>query len=148
MQSVTILEDIKLCYQHHARFGTSASLVEVSRLLRSQVERFDVVFIVIDALDECPEFDQIRKSFLTEVRRLLPRIRLMVTSRQLPSIEGAFKLDTRLEIRAQDQDVRKFIQSQMGQRDELVDILEGHDDLQASITTILVEKTNGMLVVL
>lgn len=146
MQSVAILEDIKSCHKHHTRYRTRPSLNEIARLLRSQVETFDEVFIVIDALDECPEEDQIRKSFVAEVRALLPKVSLMVTSRNMPSIEKMFKHDTRLEIRAQDQDVRKFIKSQMEQRDGLVDLLEGHDDVQSSITATVLEKANGMLV--
>ena len=146
MQSVVLLDDIKSCHKHHARYGTRPSLSEISRLLRSQVDKFDNVFIVIDALDECPELDQTRQAFLAEVRGLLPNIRLMATSRNIPSIENIFKHDTRLEIHAQDQDVRKFIESQMEHRDDLVDLLEGHDDVRSSITSKVLKKTNGMLV--
>ena len=146
MQRVVFLDDIKSCHKHHARYGTRPSLNETARLLRLQVDTFDRVFIVIDALDECPELDQTRQAFLVEVRGLLPNIRLMVTSRNIPSIENIFKHDTRLEIRAQDQDVRKFIESQMEHRDDLVDLLEGHDDVRSSITSRVLEKTNGMSV--
>jgi hypothetical protein len=110
------------------------------------VENFDEVFIVIDALDECPEVDQTRKDFLAEVRGLLPKVRIMVTSRQLLSIEGMIKDDIRLDIRAREQDVRKFIESQIEQQEGLVDLLEGHDDVRTMITTKVLEKTNGMLV--
>lgn len=140
MQSVAKLEDIQSCHRHHIQYGTRPSLNEIARL-RSQVEKFDQVFFVIDALDECPEHDQNRKSFLAEVRALLPRVSLMVTSRDMPSIESMFKHDLRLEIRAQDQDIRNFIQSQMEQRDGLVDLLEGHKDVQSSITATVLEKT-------
>lgn len=146
MQSAAILEDIKLCHKHHVRHGTRPSLDEIARLLRSQVEKFAKVFIVIDALDECPEHDQTRKHFLAEIRGLLPKISLMVTSRNMPSIEIMFRHDTRLEIRAQDQDVRKFISSQMEQRDGLVDLLDGHDEVRSRIVETVLGKTNGMLV--
>ena len=108
------------------------------------MEKCDKVFIVIDALDEYPELEKTQKSFLAEIRGLLPKVRLMVTSRNIPSIENMFKHDTRLEIRAQEQDVRKFIKSQMEQRDDLVDLLEGHDDVRSRITSRVLEKTNGM----
>ena len=147
MQSVAKLEDIQSCHRHHIQYGTRPSLNEIARLLRSHVEKFDQVFFVIDALDECPEHDQNRKSFVTEVRALLPRVSLMVTSRDMPSIESMFKHDLRLEIRAQDQDIRNFIQSQMEQRDGLFDLLEGHNDVQSSIIATVLEKTNGMLVI-
>ncbi len=146
MQSVAVLEDIKQCYHHCKRLRTLPTVKEIARLLRCQVENFDEVFIVIDALDECPEVDQTRKDFLAEVRGLLPKVRIMVTSRQLLSIEGMIKDDIRLDIRAREQDVRKFIESQIEQQEGLVDLLEGHDDVRTMITTKVLEKTNGMLV--
>ena len=138
--------DIKSCHRDHARRGTRPSLSETARLLRSQVEYFDKVFVVIDALDECPEVDQTRKSFMAEVRSLLPEIKLMVTSRNIPSIATMFKHDTRLEIRAQDQDIKLFVESQIEQRDGMVDLLEGHDDVRSSIISAVLKKTHGMLV--
>ena len=108
------------------------------------MQYFDDIFIVIDALDECPEADQTRKNFLTEVRSLLPDIRLMVTSRHIPSIENTFREDLRLEIRASDQDIKSFIESQTVQQDNLMSLLEDHDDLRDSILTAVLGKANGM----
>ncbi len=146
LQNDALKDDIMSCHTHHTRFGTRPTLFEISRLLGMQVQIFDEVFIIIDALDECSEAGQVRRDFLTEVRRLLPEIRLMVTSRHLASIESNFKQDTRLEIRAHDQDVRKFIEAQVEQRIELVEVLLGHDDVKALIVATVLEKTNGMSV--
>ena len=146
-QSGTVSPDIKSCHMNHARRGTRPSLSETARLLRSQVENFDKVFVVIDALDECPELDQTRKSFVAEVRGLLPKVKLMVTSRNIPSIETMFIDDTCLEIRAQDQDIEMFIRSQMEQRDELVDLLDGDDEMRSRIIAVVLKKTHGMLVI-
>lgn len=146
-QSVAILHEIKSCQLHHTRNETRPFLNEIARLLRLQVEEFEEVFIVIDALDECPEVDQTRRHLLAETRGLLPKVRLMVTSRHLLSIESMFKDDIRLEIRAQEQDVRTFIESQMDQRFELVDLLEGHDDVRSSITATVLDRTNGMFLI-
>lgn len=101
-------------------------------------------FIIIDALDECPEAYQIRKRFFVEVRSSIPHIKLMVTSRHLASIESAFKQDTRLELRAQDQAVESSIESRIALRTELGDVLEGHDDVESIIVTTVLETTNGM----
>lgn len=146
MQSPALSDDVKSCYKHHAQYGTRPSINETAKILRSQVEKFSKVFVVIDALDECPELEQTRKTFLAEIRGLLPKVRLLVTSRNVPSIETMFRNDTRLDIRAQDQDIRKFIESQMDLRDELVALLEGHDDVRFDLTQRVLEKTNGMSV--
>lgn len=129
MESAALSDDVKSCYEHHARYGTRPSFNETANLLRSQVENFDKDFIVVDALDECPEVEQTRKTFLAEIRSLLPKMWLLVTSRNVPSIETIFRNDTRHDVRAQDQDIRNFIESQMDLRDDLVALLEGHDDV-------------------
>ncbi|ERF68520.1 hypothetical protein EPUS_05659 [Endocarpon pusillum Z07020] len=144
LQDNAIMDDIKSCQKQHVRCGTRPSLHEISALLRSQVRNFDEVFIIIDALDECPEADQVRNNFLNGVRSLLPHIQLMVTSRPIASIESMFKEDTQLEIRAHDEDIRTFIESHIQLQKELVDVLEGHDDVQSVIVSTLLEKTNGM----
>ena len=146
MQSVDDLDNIKSCHRQHTQRRTRPSLNEIVTLLRSQVEKFNKVFIVIDALDECPELGGTRKDFLSEVRSLVPTVRLMVTSRHDLAIESTFKHDTRLEIQAQDQDVRKYIESQMERRHELADLLNDHDDIRSEIIAVILSKTNGMLV--
>ena len=143
-QSIAILEDVKSCYKHHTHYKTRPSSNDIAKLLRLQVEKFDEVFIFIDALDECPEVGQVRRHLLAEVRGLLPKIRLMVTSRPLPSIKSMFKDDNHLEIRAQEQDVRDFIELQMDQQLELASLLEGHDDVRSIITATVLDRTNGM----
>ncbi|KAF7505418.1 hypothetical protein GJ744_000964 [Endocarpon pusillum] len=144
LQDNAIMDDIKSCQKQHVRCGTRPSLHEISALLHSQVRNFDEVFIIIDALDECPGVDQARNNFLNGVRSLLPHIQLMVTSRRIPCIESMFKEDTQLEIRAHDEDIRTFIESHIQLQKELVDVLEGHDDVQSVIVSRLLEKTNGM----
>ncbi|KAL9008772.1 MAG: hypothetical protein Q9173_006135, partial [Seirophora scorigena] len=108
--------------------------------------RFDEVFIIIDALDECPAADQNRTTFIGGVRGLLPKVRLMVTSRDIPSIAKIFRSDLHLHIRATDQDVKLFVESQIDQKAELSDLLEDHDDVRSMITATVVGKSHGMLV--
>ena len=146
MQSTTLLEGIKSCYEHCTMQKYPPAVEEIARLLCLQVEKFEKVFIVIDALDECPEADKTREKLLSRVRGLIPIANLMVTSRPLLSIESTFKNDLRLEIRAQEQDVKRFIESQMDQERNLVALLEGRDVVRSDITTTIMGKTNGMYV--
>ena len=146
MQSTTLLEEIKSCYERCTLHKHPPTVEEIARLLCLQVEKFEKVFIVIDALDECPDDDRIREKLLGRVRGLLPIANLMVTSRQLPSIESTFKNDLRLEIRAQEQDLQRFVESQMDQEPILAALLEGHDVVRSSMKSTIVGKTNGMYV--
>jgi hypothetical protein len=144
LQNNAMLDDIKSCHKSH--YNSRPSLDEIFRLLHSQVRKFDTVFIVIDALDECPEAGQVRKLFMAQVRSLLPDVQLMVTSRHLASIESTFKQDTRLEVLAHEEDVQSFIESQMAIRTQLSDVLDGHNDVRSTIVATLLEKTHGMSV--
>ncbi|KAL8648358.1 MAG: hypothetical protein Q9210_005039 [Variospora velana] len=146
LQSDAFLEDIASCHKGHSRFGTRPALKELSNLLGLQVQRFREVFIIVDALDECPEADKNRAAFISGLRGLLPKVRLMVTSRNIPSIERMFRSDLHLQIRATDQDVKLFIESHIDQQAELSDLLEDHEDVRSMISAKVVEKSNGMSV--
>ena len=53
-----------LLYRRHSKKQTRPTLGELSKLLQSEVRHISKVFIVIDALDECPESNRTRESFL------------------------------------------------------------------------------------
>jgi hypothetical protein len=54
------------CHHNEKQKETRPNLDELSKLLQSEVQRHSNVFIIIDALDECPE----KESFLAEIRKL------------------------------------------------------------------------------
>jgi hypothetical protein len=140
------LQDIMACRADHVRQGTHPSLSEISRLLRLQVQDFDDVFLVIDALDECSEAHQTRNRFLSELRGLLPGIHLLATSRQIPSIEKSFRGNARLEICANEEDVKAYIETQFTRQDSLLFLLEDRDDVREDIVTTILGKIRGMQV--
>src|SRR5438046_1366183 len=67
-----IPDEIKSLYIEHRNMRSKR--MTCSKLLQQEVRRHSKVFIVIDALDECPESNGIRESFLAEIRELLPSI--------------------------------------------------------------------------
>ncbi|KAL8800854.1 MAG: hypothetical protein Q9182_004874 [Xanthomendoza sp. 2 TL-2023] len=147
VQSPAFPEDIKSCYKQHSHDGTRPTLSDLSQLLASQVQVFGKVFILIDALDECPDHDGTRASLLSKLHALPASTKLMVTSRDLPSIANLFKDDLRLDVRAREEDIKLFIESQMEQRRELNDLLENRDDLRSMIVKTIVETSNGMFLI-
>ena len=62
--------ELSKSYEYHCRHDTRPLVPDISRLLRSEVKHFSKVYIVIDALDECPESDRTRDVFLTEILNL------------------------------------------------------------------------------
>jgi hypothetical protein len=131
---------------YHEHNDIRPTLAACSQLLQSEIRRHRKVFIVIDAPDECSESNGTRDGFLAEIRKLLPSIRLFITSRQIPAIESEFKKAARLEIRASDGDVKKYLQGRIGRERRLADFVKADPVLQDAILTTIVENAKGMYV--
>lgn len=128
---------------HHSK-GTRPELDELSRLLHQEAQRYSRVFIVIDALDECPEFD--RWKLIAEVLKLPEdKVRLFCTSRHITSIENDFETAARLEIKATDEDVERYvvgrIDSEVSLRRRRVLATPG---LREDIVNTITAKSQGM----
>ena len=100
-------------------------------------------FIVIDALDECGISDGGRRKFLSEIFNLRAKtgVSLFATSRFIPDITEQFKGSLSLEIRANDGDVRKYLEGHMPQ---LQSCVMRKPDLQEEIKTEIVKAVDGM----
>ena len=112
-----ISDDVVSLYHRHSKKQTRPTLDELSKLLQLEVRRISKVFIIVDALDECPESNRTRKSFLAEIRKLQPTVHLLITSRHIPAIEREFETAAKIEIRASDEDVRKRLESRIESED-------------------------------
>lgn len=129
-------------HKHHRDKETRPSLSEYSRLLATELRHFSKAFIVIDALDECAEEGRIGDQFLTEVRKLLPSVSLLVTSRNIPDMERKFEVAARLDIYASDGDIKCYLKDRM--KGELAKFVKGNTTLQTEILTTITEKAQGM----
>jgi hypothetical protein len=130
-------------YHHHVKKRTRPTLSEWSKLLQSEVRRLSKVFIIIDALDECPESNGTRDSFLIEIRKLQPSIHLLVTSRHIPTISD-FENAARVDVRASDKDVRRYLKDRIERERRLVRHVKADPTLQETIINTIVEKAKGM----
>jgi hypothetical protein len=110
-----IPEHLKALYDNHVKHRTRPSIDEVSKSLHSIIESYSQVFVVVDALDECRDDDGTRKKLLSEIRSLQSQsnVKMMATSRFIPEIEREFEADSRLEVRAIDEDVEQYLDGQM-----------------------------------
>ena len=113
-------------------------------MLSSVCQNFPNIFVVVDALDECSETHSNRESFMTELLKLPADTRLLVTSRHVASIESKIKGDSHVEIRADDGDVKSFLQNYLGQHRELATLLRNKNHLQDEIVDTVVSKSKGM----
>ena len=143
-QEGSVSGDLVSLYQRHAMPGTRPSGSELQKLLVSTASMFSSLFIVIDALDECSETS--RSALGSNLHSILPNANLFYTSRRLSDIERMFKGYPRLEIRASDSDVQRYISDRIPHETRLARHIEADSSLKEVISDVIVRKSDGMWV--
>jgi hypothetical protein len=134
---------IKDLYNRHKTEQRRPSLDEISRSLQAVTILYSRVFIIVDALDECQTYNGCRTRFLSEIFGLQTKTgaNLFMTSRFIPEIIEKFNKGMQLEIRASNEDVRRYLDGHMSQ---LPIFLLNKPKLQEEITTEIVKAVEGM----
>jgi hypothetical protein len=136
---------VKDFYEQHKKKRTRLSFDEISKILQSVVAMYSRVFIIIDALDECQAADGRRIRFLTEIFRVqaITMINVLATSRFIPEITERFNGRLSLEIRATEDDIRRYLNGHMS---HLPAFVRRTPDLQKEIKDEVVKAVRGMYV--
>ncbi|MCJ1470533.1 hypothetical protein MMC07_009179 [Pseudocyphellaria aurata] len=139
----SIAEPVQHLHEQHAGRGTKPSLEEIFGALRAVLANYSSAYIAVDALDECPDQDGTRRQFLAKLRDLQSGtdLRLFATSRFIPDIVGKFGAALMLEIRASDEDVRRFVTDQIHR---LPRCIQRDDTLQNIVQEKIVQAVDGM----
>lgn len=141
--------DVESLYNRHAQHRSPHKREEVEEALRNGIASCREAFIVVDALDEYLEdfSDQAIRELLTVLLTLGSNIKLMVTSRVLGGMEGIFAdLQTeRLEIRATDEDLERYVKTRIESEPSFAKRLMG--DLPDKIVQKIKEIAQGRYVV-
>jgi hypothetical protein len=127
-------------YDDHLKQKSRPLLDEIFQVLQSICSNYTRVYIVIDALDECANNDNTRNQLIDKLRELQAKIevRLLFTSRPNIKIEEKFQSDPILEVRAGEEDVRRFLEGQMSR-------LPAHtEQLKRTIRDKIAEAVDGM----
>ena len=103
------------------------------------------VFIIVDALDECQDKDGSRKRLLTQIFQLQTssEVRFFTTSRHIPSIADNFTEYTRLEVRAAEEDLRKYLE---GRISLLPNCVQRNPQLIEEVKVEILQAVHGMYV--
>lgn len=139
----SLVDPVNRLYMQHVNQGTRPSVEDIFKALLDVLAKFSAVHVVIDAVDECRESDGTRNLFLAKLRDLQAKtdLRIMFTSRMIPDIVNEFKTALRLEVRASDEDVKRFI---AGQVHRLPRCIQRDAALQRMVQDKLTEAVSGM----
>lgn len=139
----SIAEPVEHLYKQHADRRTKPSFEEIFGALRAVLVTYSNTYIVVDALDECLDQDGSRRQLLAKLRDLQGRadLRLFATSRFIPDIVDEFRAALKLEVRASDEDVRRFV---AGQIYRLPNCIKRDDTLQDIVQEKIVQAVDGM----
>jgi Cdc6-like AAA superfamily ATPase len=142
----SIPDSVKTLYDRHKDKRTRPSLDEILRILQTVAAAYSRVFIIVDALDECQISDGCRQRFLLGLFNFQVKCgaNLFATSRPISSIEKEFDGNSRLEIRASEEDVRRYLDRQLFR---LPGFVARSHELQEEIKTDIVNAIDGMCVV-
>ncbi|KAH8687250.1 hypothetical protein BGZ60DRAFT_438813, partial [Tricladium varicosporioides] len=139
----SLLGTVKDLYNRHKTKRTRPSIDEISRSLQAVTTLYSRVFIIVDALDECQVSGDCRMRFLLEIFNLQTKcqVSLFVTSRFIPEINKEFRESLRLEIRASNQDVQRYLDGHMSQLPRCV---LRSSELQNEIKADIIKAVDGM----
>lgn len=136
-------DSVKSLFDKHKVKRTRPSLDEISGVLQSVVATYSRVFVIVDALDECSISDGSRQKFMSCLSSLQAKcgVNLFTTSRHIASIETEFEGNVKLEIRASEEDVRRYLESHMFR---LPGFVARSTELQEEIKSNIIQAVDGM----
>ncbi|KAJ7194542.1 hypothetical protein GGX14DRAFT_328154, partial [Mycena pura] len=123
-----------------------ADLSDLTSALRSQLQLYSRVYLVIDALDECS--DSTRDQFVSTIHALAESdcLHVLITSRDISSVVQEFINDStpRIDIRANEEDIHTYIKHRLRSERKLTRLVESNEALQNDIVARVTEKASGM----
>jgi Cdc6-like AAA superfamily ATPase len=139
-------ETLRSLYNRHEDKRSRPSLDEILKELYSVVRLYSKVFIIVDALDECQVSEDGRSQLLRNLFNLQSQAHanIFATSRFIPEIEFQFERCIRKEIRAQHDDILRYLDGRIPQL--LRSQISKYHDLQDLIRSEVVNAVDGMYV--
>lgn len=140
-----------LCQAYEKPNVSVLGAVELEKIFYSSIEAHDKVFLLLDALDECPEAGDIRQKMLERVEGLAQHalnLKIFATSRELSDVRESMETLEAKQIaiatRAVDADVGKYVSSELS-RDRKLGRLDF--DSKVAVEKTIMQKADGMSVV-
>lgn len=129
--------------ESHAK-DLSPPLDVLIELLQAEAKSRSKVFIVLDALDECPTEKGTRSTLLNIIRALKPTPNILITSRVFNDDFLASQRVESLEIGARAEDMQKYITARIQREDRLKRHVARDHTLAELIVQELVDRAQKM----
>ena len=140
-------QDLKRLYDECGSGQIQPKSDQISSLLQKLITEGKSTYIVLDALDECSDREDLLE-FVCDLISSKPKgLRILATSRRERDIEEQLSLVADLEVIIQssvvDNDIRLYVQSQLVKDSRL---RKWDQSVHNDITKMIMAKANGMLV--
>ncbi|KAH3007717.1 hypothetical protein KXV73_008354, partial [Aspergillus fumigatus] len=135
-----IPEQIQTFYKTYQRNEMQPQLGDILQMLDVTLRLYSHVYIIIDALDECSDFDGTRTHLISHVLDLQRHLNIsfMATARFLPDIISKFQNLPSVEIRASDADVKRYVES------NLPTMVRRRSDIHDFVSSEILKIADGM----
>jgi hypothetical protein len=142
LQQRYLPDGLESLYKHHSVRGIQLGATDNKTLVEifsESVVSVSPVFVVLDGLDECPEYEA---EAVTEIICSLPEtlVRVFATSRPHISVTKSFPSVCKLTIRASDTDIKNYLTFRLNESK----LFRMSDELQHLIVEKLSSLAGGM----
>ena len=138
---MAVSDDLRALYDQYELKNIRPTIEELSVQLQAYVCNLEKFFVVIDALDECPEVKW--KEFLHHVRKLQPAVSLMITTRPTNHVKNEFPEAACVEIRAKDTDIQSYCYEKI-RSDHRLHLVQADADLMDLVVNTIAENAQKM----
>ena len=138
----TLSETIIDMHRTHSAKNTRPNRQEIFGAFESCITQLRTAYLVVDAMDECTE--EVRNTLMKYFRTLPEQIRLLVTTRHIDEILLNFRDSPRVEIRANPDDLKKYVASRIEDNRRLKSYVRDRASLLQDICDKVATKADGM----
>lgn len=143
----SIPNEIRRLYEQHNGGVeiTRPSLGSIFESLKLIAASFPKIYIVVDALNELQQHDNMTPTFLSKLSALqaTTSVNLMLTSQDIPRVLEGIQNAVKLEVRASDEDVLRYVD---GYINKLPDFVSRSPTIQKCIKDAILHAADGMYV--
>ncbi|KAL1959071.1 hypothetical protein VTO42DRAFT_2857 [Malbranchea cinnamomea] len=136
--------EIQNLYETNVRNKTIPSFDKFVAVLRTELSRFKRAFIVVDGLDALSVNEETLSRFVNGLTSLGAHVNVMITSRPHIDVGRIVKNAVRVDIKASNADIRKYLTERIPKIPRLAALVDGHRDLYEAIVQSVTDNAQGM----